>query len=85
MERSQKQSLRLDSQGRVLIPKSLRKAMGVAPGAEIVAWLDESRLVLESRAALLERVKARYRDVDGSMADELIRERRQEAAREAEE
>ncbi len=59
--------------------------MGVNGGGEAVAWLEEGRLVLESRAALLERLKARYRDVEGSMADELIQERREEAAREAQE
>jgi bifunctional DNA-binding transcriptional regulator/antitoxin component of YhaV-PrlF toxin-antitoxin module len=85
MEQPLKQSIRFDRQGRALIPKALREAIGVGSGGEVIAWLEEGRLVLESRAVLLERLKARYRDVEGSMADELIRERRKEAAREEQE
>lgn len=56
--------------------------MGVANGDEVVGWLEHGRLVLESRTALLARVQARYDDVEESLSEELIAERREEAARE---
>jgi len=82
MEALRRINIRFDTQGRALIPKPLRDALGVRDGDEAVAWLEDGRLVLESRAALLKRLQDRYADVEGSLADELIAERREEAARE---
>ena len=82
MELQQKTNVRFDAQGRALIPKPMRDALGVANGDEAVAWLEHGRLVLESRAVLLARVQARYDDIEESLSNELIAERRDEAARE---
>lgn len=82
METSGRTNIRFDSQGRALIPKTLRDAMGVANGDEVVGWLEHGRLVLESRAVLLARVQARYDDVEESLSDELMNECRDEATRE---
>ena len=82
MELAAKQKIRFDTQGRALVPKALREELGVQGGDEVVAWVEGGRLVLEPRTALLTRLQERYRDVEGSLADELIRERRAEAARE---
>ena len=82
MNITEKQTIRFDRQGRVRIPQDFRQALGVEEGTELVSWLEDGRLVMEPRQALLERVKARYREVEGSMADELIAERRAEAERE---
>ena len=81
METNAKQTVRFDRQGRVRIPLDFRQALGVEEGTELVSWLEEGRLVMEPRQALLERLKARYRDVEGSLAEELIKERRAEAER----
>jgi AbrB family looped-hinge helix DNA binding protein len=81
MEALRRTNIRFDTQGRALIPKPLRDAMGVKSGDEVVAWLEDGRLVLESRSTLLKRLQDRYADVEGSLADELIAERREEAAR----
>lgn len=78
----ERHTIRVDRQGRALIPKPMRDAMGLGDGGEAVAWLEGDRLVLEPRAVLLERLKVRYRDVRISMSEELIRERREEAERE---
>lgn len=80
METAQQTNVRFDAQGRALIPKHLRDAIGVANGDEVIAWLEDGRLVLESRATLLARLQARYDDVEGSLSEELIAERREEAA-----
>lgn len=76
------QNFKVDSQGRALIPKAIREALELKKGDELVGRLEDGRLVLESRQSLLERLQARYAEVEGSMADELIAERREEAARE---
>ena len=46
-------------------------------GTEVVARLENGRLVLEPSQALLERLQDRYADLAGSLADELIDERRE--------
>ena len=82
MELNEKQTVRFDRQGRVRIPLDFRQALGVEEGTELISWLEDGRLVMEPRQVLLERLKARYRDVEGSLADELIEERRAEVKRE---
>lgn len=44
MELQQQVNIRFDAQGRVLIPKPMRDALGVANGDEVVAWLEYGRL-----------------------------------------
>lgn len=83
MEHSQQQTIRFDAQGRALIPKSIRSALKIESGDEVVGWIESGRLVLEPRKALLERLQARYAEVEGSLAEELIAERRDEARRES--
>ena len=72
-------NIKIDTQGRALIPKKLRDTLGVANGEDLIGWLDGERLVLESRYALLSRMQERYSGLEGSLADELIEERRAEA------
>ncbi len=69
METTQSQNIRFDAQGRALIPKSMRDALSIANGDEVVAWLEEGRLVLEPRKALLERLQDRYTNLGVSLAD----------------
>jgi AbrB family looped-hinge helix DNA binding protein len=77
----------VNEQGRVTIPAQLRRELNLQPGAEMVAYLDDGRLVLESREHLVARIKREARTTDtgtGSAADELIADRRAEAAAERE-
>ncbi len=74
----------MDAQGRVVIPSGLRRSLGFSGGAELLARVEGDALVLESGDAVMRRLKARYRNVEGSLADELLAERRLEAAREGE-
>jgi AbrB family looped-hinge helix DNA binding protein len=76
-------AVKLGKQGRLVVPAPLRQALGLGEGDELVARVEEGRLVLEPRAAVMARVRARFKSVEGSMAEELIQERREEAAREA--
>ncbi len=83
MEAPQTQNIRFDAQGRALIPKSMRDALHISNGDEVVGWLEDGRLVLEPRKVLLERLQNRYANLEVSLADELIEERREEARRES--
>ena len=74
------QIVRFDNQGRAVIPAKLRRAFGAEKGDEVIAWIEDGRMVMESREALVKRIRARYADIDVNLADELIQERR-EAAR----
>lgn len=73
---------KIDTQGRTLIPKAFRQRLGVGLGDDIVMRFEDDKLIIESRAALLARVQARYAGSDKSLVDELIAERREEAKRE---
>ncbi|MBI4504269.1 MAG: AbrB family transcriptional regulator [Chloroflexi bacterium] len=77
--------VRLDPQGRLVIPASLRKALGLTAGATVVARIEGGRLVLEQPETIWERITARFAHIPAyvSLADELIAERRAEAKREA--
>ncbi len=78
--------VRISPGGRVVIPAEFRKALGVGIGDDMVIELKGEELRLRSRQAAIKRVQAMVRkylpDESRSLADELIAERREEAARE---
>ena len=77
--------VRIAPGGRVVIPAEFRKALGVEIGDDMVMELTNGELRLRSFDAALKRVQEIVRTYvpDGvSLADELIRERREQAARE---
>ena len=81
-------TLHVDNQGRVLLPAWWRRREGVDPSTELcVAVSEEGALVVETREQGLRRARAllhKYIPEGVSLADELIAERRAEAARETE-
>lgn len=58
--------------------------MSISSGDVLLAAVEDQRLVLEKREAVLERVKRRFSHIppEVSLVDELIAERRAEARRE---
>ncbi|AFY73507.1 looped-hinge helix DNA binding domain, AbrB family [Synechococcus sp. PCC 7502] len=72
--------LRLGEQGRMVIPVELRKELGLEVGTELVATIEGDRLILETRKAVLSKLKNLFAVVpsDISLADELIADRRAE-------
>jgi AbrB family looped-hinge helix DNA binding protein len=77
--------VRIAPGGRVVIPAEFRKALGVGIGDDMVMELTDGELRLRSFDAALKRVREivrRYVPAGVSLAGELIRERREEAARE---
>ncbi|MBM3167260.1 MAG: AbrB/MazE/SpoVT family DNA-binding domain-containing protein [Chloroflexi bacterium] len=69
--------------GRVVIPAKYRRALGLKPGDEVVLVLegDEIRVVSTRRAiARAQAMVRRYIPRGRSLAQELIRERREETS-----
>lgn len=76
---------RVDPNGRVVIPAAYRRALGLQPGSEVIVLLDGSELRLVPIAQAIRRAQEivrRHVPPGRSLADELIAERRAEAARE---
>jgi AbrB family looped-hinge helix DNA binding protein len=74
--------------GRVVLPAEFREALGVSVGDSVVIELKDGELRLRSLDAAIKRVQEtvrKYVPEGVSLADELIRERREEAAREEQE
>lgn len=74
-------TLTLDAQGRVLLPRPLRKALGLEPGSRLLALVEDGRLVLIPWERAEEELWAELADLKESLAEELLRERRLEAER----
>lgn len=77
--------VRVGPKGRVVIPAEARQALGIDEGTVLVARIEGDQLVLTSREAVKRRLRAMFTDVPGSMADDLIAERREDARREGRE
>lgn len=79
--------IRIGRQGRVVIPASLRKALGVDEGDTLIAHVADDHLVLEKPEAILRRVRKRFSVVpkEVSLVDELIADHLAESQREANE
>lgn len=75
---------KLVSGGRLQLPSDVRRELGLADGDQVVMRVVDGELHVSPRRDVLKRIQAMlqpYALVDGSVADELIAERRAEAAR----
>lgn len=77
--------------GKIVIPAELRRELGIKDGDSLVIERDENGgLVLKTYLQIVREVQSEFRRLRGpddgrSLVDELIAERRAEAAREEEE
>lgn len=69
--------------GRVVIPVDVRRELGLTEGSELVAMVEGDAVVLLPRSAVRDRLRSLFAGVSGSMAGELIEERRAAAAEES--
>ena len=80
---------RLEKSGRILIPASVRRQLGLSAGSQVLVKVEESgTLQVTSRAQALAKVREeihKYIPAGQDLAEELIRDRRAEAERENEE
>jgi AbrB family looped-hinge helix DNA binding protein len=78
-------TVKVDASGRLVIPKDLREAMGVADGGTLVLRVEDGELRAQTRMAALRRIQAEMAQLvppGVSAVDELLASRRAEAARE---
>jgi bifunctional DNA-binding transcriptional regulator/antitoxin component of YhaV-PrlF toxin-antitoxin module len=78
----------LGPKGRVLLPADMRAAMGLEEGDVITAWLNDGDLRMHSHRHGLRTIQAEAAGLaqgKGNASDELIAERRAEAAKDTEE
>jgi AbrB family looped-hinge helix DNA binding protein len=77
--------LRLNANGRVVIPASVRKALGVEAGDDIILERNDDMFCLTTQQHRIRRAQGRAKKFltpDTSLADELIAERREAAKNE---
>ena len=86
MEANERLKVRVGPQGRIVIPAALREELNIGSGQELVARVEDGRLVLERREDVVRRLKGRFAHVPAGrlLSEELIAERREEARLEAE-
>ncbi|WP_260315481.1 AbrB/MazE/SpoVT family DNA-binding domain-containing protein [Silvibacterium bohemicum] len=68
--------------GRIVIPSSFRRALGIEPGEELIMRLEEDGLRITTARHRLAKARAlvrKYIPDSVSLADELIAERREAA------
>lgn len=76
---------KVNENGRVVIPASFRKALGIKAGDEVVLRMEDDELRITTMKRRIERAQKRaqqYVKPGVSLADELIAERREAAKRE---
>ncbi len=77
--------IRVGAQGRLVISGSLRRLMGIQAGDELIPLVEEGRLVLATRDALLADIRAEYAaraPPHVNLTEELLAERREDARHE---
>jgi AbrB family looped-hinge helix DNA binding protein len=82
---TQETRLKVNENGRVVIPASFRKALGINAGDEIVLRMEDDELRITTMKRRIERAQRRaqqYVKPGVSLVDELIAERREAAKRE---
>ncbi len=75
---------RVDRHGRIVIPVEYRRTLGLEAGDEVSMRFEDGELRLLSRAEAIRRAQdlvTGWTDGNRSLVDELIEERRAEAAR----
>jgi AbrB family looped-hinge helix DNA binding protein len=80
-----KTSTRVNANGRVVIPASFRKRLGIRAGDEVVLRIEDDELritTLKSNIERAQRLVRKHIKSGTSLVDELIAERREAARRE---
>ncbi len=77
--------VRVNENGRVVIPAAFRQALGISPGDEVVLRVEDDELRISTMKHRIERAKRlvrRHIKPGTSLVDDLIAERRKAAQRE---
>ena len=79
------QKVKLVEGGKLVIPASFRRELGVKPGDTLIVEMDGGELRVRSLPSAIARVQAQMRELNPEgrlLSEELIADRRAEAARE---
>ena len=70
--------LSVGKQGRIVIPANLRRQLAIEPGSNLKAWVENGRLIMETKEQLWQSIHAACADIpaETDLAQELIDERR---------
>ncbi len=78
----------LGQQGRIVIPVEARRVLKLKPGQKLAAYVEDGRLIIETREQLLHRIQEKFAEARKrtgvSALDELFAERRAAAKKELE-
>jgi len=77
--------MRINENGRIVIPSSFRKALGIRTGDEVVLRLEDDEMRITTLRRRIQRAQEharRYVKPGTSLVDELIAERREAAKHE---
>lgn len=76
--------VRINEQGRIVIPVEMRRELGLQPGDEVAIYVDDDRLIVETDASLLKKLQGLFAHIpkERVLSDELVAERHAEAERE---
>jgi len=80
-----KASMRVNENGRVVIPASFRKRLGIRAGDELLVRMEDDELritTLKRNIARAQRLVRKHVKAGASLVDELIAERREAARKE---
>lgn len=73
--------LSVGKQGRIVIPSNLRQQLAIKPGAQLVAWVEDGRLVMEVKQQLWQSLHQEA-SKNPNLSQALINERRISAQQE---
>jgi len=76
---------RVNENGRIVIPASYRRALGIKAGDEVILRMEDDELritTMKRRIERAQRLVRKYVEPGVSLVDELIAERREAAKRE---
>ncbi len=73
--------IRVNEQGRIVIPVNLRQELGLVIGSKLIVRLEGKKIVLEQPEDVFKRLRSTFNSPT-SLVDELIEERRTEAKHE---
>jgi AbrB family looped-hinge helix DNA binding protein len=79
---TQEPRMRVNENGRIVIPAQFRKALGIEIGDEVVLIIEDNELRITTQQRRIQRARERakrYLKPGTSLANELIAERRQAA------
>lgn len=80
--------VRMNAQGRVVVPFQVRERLNIPEGGEFVLYLDGKRIVMERKGEARSRLfalGARLAPEDVNLTDEFLQDRREAARCEADE